>query len=295
VTRVLVLGVTGMLGEMVGRVLASEPGLELVGTARGDRANGGPFPLHRFEVGQDDPRALLDAVRPDWVVNAIGVTKPHIDEGDAERVAAAVDVNARFPYDLASASEEQGARVVQIATDCVYSGREGGYREDAAHDALDVYGKSKSLGEVPAPCVTHLRCSIVGPERSGGSSLLAWVLGHERSGVVPGFTDHVWNGVTTWHFGRLCAAILREELELPALLHVVPADAVTKAELVAEIADAFGRDDLVVEPGQSASPVDRSLETLHPAANDRLWRAAGYDTPPTVAEMVRELASHSEA
>jgi dTDP-4-dehydrorhamnose reductase len=282
VTRVLVLGVTGMLGEMVHRVLAAEPDLDVVGTAR-----------DRFEAGRDDPGQLIDAVRPEWIVNAIGVIKPRIDEGSPESVAAAVDVNSRFPYALAGAAEQYDARVIQIATDCVYSGRVGRYREDAQHDALDVYGKTKSLGEVMMPSVTHLRCSIIGPERPPGSSLLAWVLGHPQGATAPGFTDHIWNGVTTWHFGKLCAAMIRQDLDLPQLMHVVPGDTLTKAELLAAIADAFGRDDLVVEPGQSASAVDRSLDTLHADANRRLWHAAGYDAPPAVEQMVHELARHA--
>ena len=57
-----------------------------------------------------------------------------------------------------------GARVLQIATDCVYSGAQGAYVETDLHDALDVYGKTKSLGECQEPNVYHLRCSIIGPE-----------------------------------------------------------------------------------------------------------------------------------
>jgi dTDP-4-dehydrorhamnose reductase len=263
-----------MLGEMVGRVLGAEEGLELVAT---DRA--------RFDARADDPRVLLEEVEPDWVVNAIGVTKPHIDPGSADSVAAALDVNARFPFALAEAARLHGARVIQISTDGVFSGESGGYREDAPHDALDVYGKSKSLGEVPAANVVNLRCSII-----GAGSLVGWLLGQPPGARVPGYADHVWNGVTTWHFGRLCAGIVSEEPDLPSPLHVVPADTVTKAELLELIARAFGRDDLTIEPQASTAAVDRSLATLHPEANAALWRAAGYDPPPTVAAMVDELS-----
>jgi dTDP-4-dehydrorhamnose reductase len=280
VTCVLVLGVTGMLGRMVGRVLAEDPALDLVGTARESTDPG--FPVERFDALADDPRALIEAVEPDWIVNAIGLTKPRIDSD-----AAALEVNGRFPYALAQAAERAGARVVQIATDGVFSGRRGGYREDEPHDALDVYGKSKSLGETPAPNALHLRCSIVGPGGSG--SLMHWLLSQPAGARVPGYTDHVWNGVTTFAFGRLCAAIVRDGLELPSPLHVVPADKVTKAELLQLIARACGREDLEIEPGPSGQPVDRSLATLHPEANAALWRAAGYDRPPPIAALVDEL------
>lgn len=278
-TRVLALGVTGMLGGMVGRVLSAEDGIELVGTTR-----------ERFDARADDPRRLLEEVEPEWVVNAIGVTKPHIDPASAESVAAALDVNARFPFALAEAARLHGARVIQIATDGVFSGRAGGYVEDAPHDALDVYGKSKSLGEVPAANVTHLRCSIVGPDAPGGASLGGWLLAQPVGARLPGYTDHVWNGVTTWHFASLCAGIVREDLDLPSPLHVVPADSVTKAELLEALARALGRDDLVIDPQPSSLEVNRSLATLHPDANAALWRTAGYDAAPTVAAMVDELS-----
>jgi dTDP-4-dehydrorhamnose reductase len=274
VTRVLLLGVTGMLGEMVGRVLSEEGGLELAAT---DRA--------RFDARADDPRVLLEEVAPDWIVNAIGVTKPHIDPASAASVAAALDVNARFPFALADAARLQGARVIQISTDGVFSGEAGGYREDAPHDALDVYGKSKSLGEVPAANVVNLRCSII-----GAGSLVGWLLEQPPGARLPGYADHIWNGVTTWHFGRLCAGIVIEQPDLPSPLHVVPADTVTKAQLLELIARAFGRDDLTIEAQASPAAVDRSLVTQHPEANAELWRAAGYDAPPTVAAMVDELS-----
>jgi dTDP-4-dehydrorhamnose reductase len=265
-------------------VLAGEPDLELVGTAR-EPADAG-FPVERFDVLSDDPRALVDAVEPNWIVNAIGLTKPRIAAGGE---AAALEVNGRFPYALARVAEEAGARVIQIATDGVFSGARGGYREDEPHDALDFYGKSKSLGEAPAANVTHLRCSIVGPEPAGGASLVAWLLAHPRGAQVPGFTDHVWNGVTTPVFGDLCAGIVREELDLPSPLHVVPADTVTKAELLQAIATAFGRHDIEIDARPSGTPVDRSLATRHPDANARLWSAAGYTQAPAVEGMVLDL------
>jgi dTDP-4-dehydrorhamnose reductase len=278
VTCVLLLGSTGMLGTMVARVLCAEREVELVGTARG--AVRADFPVERFDALRDDPGPLLEAVEPDWVVNAIGLLKPRIRSEEE-----AFEVNARFPARLATAAEDAGARMIQIATDGVFSGATGGYAEDSPHDADDVYGRSKSLGE--ATGVTHLRCSIVGPD--GAGSLMAWLLAQPRGATVPGYSDHVWNGVTTLAFGRLCAGIMREGLEPPSPLHVVPADTVTKGELLALIAVACGRDDLTVEQRPSGDPVDRSLATLHPEANAALWRAAGYGEPPAIAAMVEEL------
>jgi dTDP-4-dehydrorhamnose reductase len=244
-----------------------------------------------FEAGRDDPGALLDRAGCAWVVNAIGVTKPHIDESDQVSVDRAIAINARFPHALAGAAAVRGVRVIHPTTDGVFAGGAGSYREDARHDAGDAYAVSKSHGEVDAPHVLNLRCSIVGPEPFPGTSLLAWLLSQPRGARVAGYTNHRWNGVTTFHFARLCQGIIDAGEPLPGTLHAVPADAVTKADLLGMLADAYGRRDLTIVPEAAPVAVYRTLATNHPEANALIWRAAGYPAPPTVGAMVRELAT----
>ena len=207
-------------------------------------------------------------------------------------VARAVDVNARFPLRLADAAAARGSRVVHATTDGVFSGRDGPYDEAARHDAGDVYGTSKSRGEAAGEHVVNLRCSIVGPEPGGGAprSLLGWLLAQPRGATLAGYDDQRWNGITTLHFAHLCAGIVRGGDPPSGTRHVVPADVVTKAELLGLLARAHGRDDLTIVPGPSAAPADRSLATIDEDANAALWHAARYDRPPTIAAMVEELA-----
>ena len=82
---------------------------------------------------------------------------------------------------------------MQIATDCVYSGKKGSYNEDDLHDALDVYGKTKSLGEAQSPNLLNIRCSIIGPEQGKHVSLLEWFLTQEPGAKLQGFAHHHWN------------------------------------------------------------------------------------------------------
>jgi hypothetical protein len=41
--------------------------------------------------------------------------------------------------------------------------------------------------------------------------------------------------------------------------------------------------------------VDRTLSTRDPQRNQDLWRAAGYQRPPTIAAMLNELAAAERA
>ena len=290
-TTVVVLGATGMLGSMVLRVLGQEPQLKVIPTSRPDAATPlGPgwrtFDALSADVSETE-RAIEGA---DWIVNAIGVIKQRIDERNPRIVRSAIHVNALFPHLLAEAAERRGVRVVQIATDCVFSGARGNYSEADPHDALDVYGKTKSLGEVDSKLFRHLRCSIVGPERHGPVSLLGWFLGQPRGARIRGFSNHHWNGLTTLQFAKCCSGIIKQDLSGPSPLHLVPRNITTKAELLRLFGSAFGRTDIEVDVVEAEEEIDRTLSTRSISQNAEVWNAGGYSEPPSIEAMVAELA-----
>ena len=294
--NVVVLGGSGMLGSMVADVLRREPEFKVTGTVRSlDLAEQFARSLPEVEW------RLLDSAMPrerlrqaiagaEWIVNAIGITKPYAHDDNPEQVENAIRVNSVFPYELAAAAHEIGARVLQIATDCVYSGQKGLYTECSPHDALDVYGKTKSLGEVLSPAVHCLRCSIIGPEPKAYVFLMEWFRRQPPGAQVNGFVNHQWNGVTTLHFARLCAGAIKADRPLPRLQHVIPSGSISKCDLLGVFAREFGRPDIRIVPVEAKTVMDRTLATNCEDSNRRLWSAAGYAEPPTVPEMVAELA-----
>ena len=291
-SRALVLGGTGMIGNAISRVFV-ERGIPLRATTRNVSAIAPDArdSFVEFDVVDGNLERLLAPFgEGDYVVNATGVIKQQIDDANAAQRRNAIAMNSDFPYAVAALAEQQGFRVIHVATDCVYSGSTGGYAEDALHDATDVYGHSKSLGEVPSSQVLNIRCSMIGFELKNKKSLLEWVLNHETGDVFPGYTDHRWNGVTARAFGRVVAGIVENGTTLSGQQHLIPADSVDKSELSSMILAAFGLEGIVVEPRDTGKPVDRTLATLAPAASTGLWQNAGYETPPTIGEMVTELA-----
>lgn len=294
--KVIVLGGSGMLGSMVADYLSRDPELEVAATTRtaelasSCRARLGEVRWDLFDAaGHDESGAgLLDGF--DWAVNAIGIIKPLIHDDNATEVERAVRVNAYFPHALARGAEASGTRILQIATDCVYDGSKGRYVEPDAHDPVDVYGKTKSLGEVHSPKVGHLRCSIIGPEFKEPKSLMEWFLGQSPGASVNGFVNHNWNGVTTLHFAKLCHGVIKRDVALPHAQHVVPRGEVTKCEMLQLFARDFGREDVTINPTEAGVVIDRTLATAHEGLNRELWDAAGYADPPSVPQMLEELA-----
>lgn len=312
---IAVLGPTGMLGSMVLDYFyrETEEKDHLVAVGRFPIREEDPAPDLYVKLKETYPEVEfrhLDAERclagdieealrdVDWVVNCMGVINKKIDEDDRESVERAVRVNAMFPYLLAIAAEWNEFRVIQITTDCVFSGQSGLYSENAPHDATDVYGKTKSLGEVGSDYFINLRCSIVGPELRTHQSLLDWFRSQERGASVNGYVGHIWNGITSLHFAKICWGLMWDDrtLKLRKVQHVVPRDRINKFELLKCFATAYHREDIQIAPNQGRAPhemgLDRSLSTVYANINRELWRNAGYEEIPTIPEMVEELASY---
>jgi len=243
-----------------------------------------------FEVADGDLAKLVAGYGPgDSVVNCLGLIRQYIRDEDLGDRRRAIAVNADFPHALAESASAQGFRIIHITTDCVFSGGRGSYVETDRHDATDVYGKSKSLGEVPGPGIVNLRCSVIGQEMRGFKSLLHWVLGHDSGQTFGGYTDHEWNGITAIAFGRIVAGIVATANPVSGTVHIVPSDAVNKYELTRMILEAYGRRDVSVLPVQTGDPVNRVLSTSHTGVNARLWTDAGYVAIPSIGQLVQEL------
>jgi len=297
-TKVTILGCTGMLGSIVLDYFSGDDNFDVSAVLRkSDRRIELEklYPGVKFEIldAEEGVAAIKDVIKDsDWVINAIGIIKPYIHDDIPNEVERAIRVNSLFPELLSQAANESNIRIIQIATDCVYSGEKGRYVEADIHDALDVYGKTKSLGETYQNNVQHLRCSIIGPEVEGHVSLLDWFLGQSREQEVNGFTNHQWNGVTTLHFAKLCKGIIAEGISTGHLQHVVPGNIITKANLLKAFGKEFSRSDIKVNDTEAPKVIDRTLDTSDEEMNKKLWKAAGYDSPPTVEDMVKELSEY---
>ena len=297
--RVVILGATGMLGSITLDSFVKSDDFDMIATCRNleeSKAFTQNYPNVEFR-SLDARVASVEEVQAaitgaDWVVNAIGVIKPYIHDDNAEEVDNAVRVNALFPHVLAKAAEQTDAKVIQVATDCVYSGEKGAYVESDLHDALDVYGKSKSLGEVYSDRFLHVRCSIIGPELKAHKSLMDWFLGQANGAELNGFTNHVWNGVTTLHFSKISQGIIKSDISFSHSQHIIPGNLITKANLLKSFAKEFSRDDITVNEVEAPKVIDRTLATNDDTMNKKIWEAAGYATPPTIEQMVAELAAY---
>lgn len=285
-TKILVLGSRGMLGHMVLRVLSEENSLKVDGTHRADSRDRFYFDAG---FGMD---ALLSICRTggkyDYLVNCIGLTKDRIEERNSQSVVQSIRINALFPHDLADLAERQGSRVIQISTDGVFSGKAEAYDEDAPHDCSDVYGKTKSLGEIINSNVLNIRCSIIGPSPFQHRGLLEWFLSQPEGSLIPGYTNQFWGGVSTVQFAELCKAITKQSCfdalrrESP-VFHFTPNIPISKYELLNLFKSAFRRNVSIIPREAEGGVVHRVLVSKYLSLRD----LCGYDLPMESA--IKEL------
>jgi dTDP-4-dehydrorhamnose reductase len=248
--KLLILGGTGMLGNAVVRHFAGQEGYDVTATYRTDGLDI-PCNCFRFDALSDSFGSL--STDYDYVINCIGTIKPFM----AADIVAAIRINAIFPHILADWCNSNGMNLIHITTDCVYSGLKGKYVESDLHDALDDYGKSKSLGECPGYAMV-LRTSIIGEEIHKDASLIAWAKS-QKGKTVFGFSTHTWNGVTTNQYAKICDDIIQKGYYEHGLFHVFAGDDVTKLEMMHLFNKKFGLD-LTIEEKQPAM-CDRTLRT----------------------------------
>jgi len=287
--RVLILGNNGMLGHACEFVLSSDTSLKILTSSRSGIASD-----YRFDALSDNIEELISVAKPDYIVNCIGVIKPRINEGSMKSVQDSLTINALFPHLLYEATKNSPTKVIQIATDCVFSGSVGSYDEDSEQDPKDVYGKTKSLGEIWGENFLNLRVSIIGPEKNRSTSLLEWFLGQPAGAVLRGYSNHFWNGVSTFHFAKVVLGIIQLESFVSGKRHLVPSDKVSKFELLELFRDYYKRQDLIVERDYPTVVIDRTLSTIHSEQNRLMWRNAGYEQVPRIQDIVREMKDFTE-
>lgn len=271
--RVLVLGASGMLGSAVFREFDGHAPHEAWGLVRNEAF------LPYFSADQqrriltgvdvlDDAalRAAFERVRPDVVINCVGLIK---QKEHVEDPLVVLPINAMLPHRLASLCASRNARLLHISTDCVFSGRKGMYTEADTSDAEDLYGKSKYIGELRdlGHAVT-LRTSIVGRELNSSRALVDWFLAQQ--GAVHGFRRSIFSGMTAIELARVMRDVVLPDASLHGLYHVSSAP-ISKFDLLKLVATQYGKT-IDVLP-DDAMVIDRSLDS------SRFRQATGYRAP----------------
>ena len=286
--NIAILGSTGMIGSAA-TIYLSRLEHSVIEVNREGISVTGKNAVRKFDALKDSVDQLLSSLPSDTIlVNLIGVIRHKIDSNSEESSSQAKKVNSDFPKLLVQSASNLNLRVVQIATDCVFSGQDGAYSEDAKVDPIDIYGETKVAGEIAAKNLLTLRVSVVGREVKDHIELMDWIITQPPNNAVNGFNNHFWNGITSLHFAKILAGILKNGFSARGTFHLIPTGAVNKLELIQIIAELSGRNDLKIIETAAEKPIDRTLRTNSNEINAEFWKSAGYQGIPTIRMMLEE-------
>ena len=279
--KILILGANGMLGSGLIRYLSVQKGIKVFGTVRStEMARCLPGERRAQIIGDVDVAdnvrlsQIFTEVRPDVVVNCIGVIK---QLADAEDPLIAIPVNSLLPHRLAKLCAGLGVRLLHFGTDCVFSGVKGNYLESDVPDATDLYGLSKLLGEVDYPNALTLRTSLIGHELNSSRSLVDWFLSQE--GIVQGYRRAIFSGLPTVEIARVIHEYVLPNPDLRGVYHL-SVDPISKFDLLSLVAKVYNKD-IEIIPDDSVV-IDRSLDST------RFREATGFKPKPW-PQLIQEM------
>lgn len=236
--KVAVLGCTGMAGHVIYKYL-EEKSYDVYGTSRSVRNSN---KTKRIDAA-DFPKLekWLNAICPDIIINCIGVLL-----GDADQQPdIAILFNSYLPHWLENRYKNTKVRIIHISTDCVFSGKRGHYLEDDFMEGDTLYDRTKALGEIKNHKDLTFRMSIIGPDISkNGIGLFNWFM--TQRGVIRGYTNAYWNGITTIELARGIDEAIKNNLS--GLYHLVPDETISKYHLLLMFKEVFEIKDVEIEP-----------------------------------------------
>lgn len=276
--KFLVFGASGMAGHTISLYL-TEKGYDVTG-----------FDLKKVShcksvIGNaketETIRTLITEGHFDCVINCIGILNQFADNNKE----LAVFLNAYFPHFLASVTADSETQIIHMSTDCVFSGKRGGYKEDDLRDGETFYDRSKALGELDDGKNITMRNSIVGPDSNGeGIGLLNWFM--KQRGTINGYTKAMWTGLTTLQLAKAMEAAAKEKAH--GLYNMVNNTPISKFDLLTLFNRYLRNGELKILPSDAIA-ADKSLVRTR---FDFAFPIPDYET--MVADMAEWIFRHRD-
>tara|TARA_B110000967_G_scaffold192317_1_gene218855 strand:+ start:212 stop:1072 length:861 start_codon:yes stop_codon:yes gene_type:complete len=261
--KVLVIGCKGMAGHVIKTYLESLNNYQVIGIARNVNSNKNLFNLDVSDTNKLEQ--ILKESSFDIVINCIGL----LNKTAEDNPELAVWFNSYFPHLLSNFGNKYGFKLIHISTDCVFSGKEGGYKEDSFKNGNGFYAQSKALGEVINNKDLTFRTSIIGPElKYDGIGLFHWFMNQENE--ISGFSKAYWTGVTTLELAEGINHSIQQDLK--GLYHFVNESKISKYDLINIFNQNF-RDNKIKITEDSTYKIDKSLISTR---NDFKYNVSSY-------------------
>jgi dTDP-4-dehydrorhamnose reductase len=261
--KVLVTGGSGLLGSRLVLQMKSK-GHDVIPTFRSTEHGHNYMDLTDFS----SIKHLILSSKPDCIVHTAALTNVDYCESHPEE---AMSINGKASGIIARNAAEIGAFLVYVSTDYVFDGKKGFYSEEDETHPVNIYGKSKLLGEEEvkkkARSFAIVRSSVIyGSSKSRGKVNFAlWILDklshHESIKVV---NDQFVSPTLNSNLAEMICEVCERKLE--GIFHLSGATRIDRYSFAVKIAEVFSLDKVLMQPVSSEEmnwvarrPMDSSL------------------------------------
>ena len=219
--KILILGSNGMLGHMVKKYLDSiQYEIETI--------------EHRWP-SKEFKAAVIDS-NADVLINCVGAIPQRTKD---------FTINWELPIWL---DQNFNGNIIHPATDCEMDDDDYGLsKAKAANWIIDSGERTKMI-----------KASIIGPELNGSASMLYWFLSNEDHSEVNGYSNHMWNGITTYYWAKFCVNLIERWDTWPKRT-TLSSSCVSKYEMCKIFNEVYDRK-IKVNPFETPQPVDKCLD-----------------------------------
>lgn len=276
--KILVLGGTGMAGHTIS-IYFKEAGHDVTIFSR--RKVDYCKNINGDITDFSNLKQIVNDGNYDAIINAIGILNQQAEDNKSN----AILVNSYLPHFLSDLTKDIKTKIIHLSTDCVFSGRVGGYSEKSLRDGETFYDRSKALGELENNKDLTFRNSIIGPDiNEVGIGLFNWFM--KQEGSANGFTKAIWTGVTTLTLAKAIEQALIEDLT--GLYHLVNNKTISKYELLNLFNNHIKGGQIEINPSEKLV-IDKSLINNR---TDFSFNVPSYES--MVIEMKEWIDNHKE-
>jgi dTDP-4-dehydrorhamnose reductase len=228
----MILGGSGMIGHQIYQHLKSFSEYQIVIQHNKNSFFKNSVSIDFFNLIKLKEFILTE--KPNFIINCSGIL---IEDSESD-LKKAIYLNAYVPHQVKDLANSFGCKMIQISTDCVFSGQNGPYDENDARDGFSNYSVTKGLGEINDEFNLTLRTSVIGPDlKQNSPELFHWFLNQKDS--INGYSQSIWSGVTSFQFAKS----LKEFLDSNAIgiHHVASATPISKFKLLHLLENYFNK------------------------------------------------------
>lgn len=254
--KVFIVGSNGLIGWTICNYLKDEKKIDLFCGLRKKNKHFNKYKIFEYNnlVKKKCIKNLnnfIIKIKPDFVINCAGVTK-HVNKKKN------IEINYSLPLTLSKLSKKFKFSFIHISTDCVFSGKEGNYKETSLSDAKDNYGKIKSLIEKKLKNNKNtiiLRTSTLGMEMNKKFGLLEWFLSKNKS--VYGYKNVYFSGPTAPELSKIIYEFIIKKSIIKRGIYNISSYKISKFDLLKLIKKVYNKKTNII-PSYEIK-IDRSL------------------------------------